>query len=351
MVWHVTSQTLGSDNLHLQERSDCLLMHLSTAHTSPKRSRSPTVSSILLLLPQVEAMELQSLTPDMPALLMEMGVRYDPQRLADALAVRQVEIASRAVQVAAALGGCIAAVAKARRPVITPLPHAPAVPVISFCGRSPAVPAIPFCGPCAGSACDFFAILAPAALFCNHACRKGASAGMLEAPACIAALENFAYCLPCGVCRRPASAQHHVQHRVKSGKRGIRRDAREGEHQGSFCAQDYAMGQVAANERLRAQQLRDVLSDLGAAFVKIGQALSSRPDLLPQVYLEVWGGSAWCPLSTLLHWIFQSICSSFVAHACMCRRVVLPFFWLQLTGCHRACRCTIACSSSISAAA
>ena len=57
-------------------------------------------------------MELQSLTPDMPALLMEMGVRYDPQRLADALAVRQVEIASRAVQVAAALGGCIANVAK-----------------------------------------------------------------------------------------------------------------------------------------------------------------------------------------------------------------------------------------------
>lgn len=59
-------------------------------------------------------MELGSLTPDMPALLMEMGVRYDPQRLADALAVRQVEIASRAVQVAAALGGCIANVARVR---------------------------------------------------------------------------------------------------------------------------------------------------------------------------------------------------------------------------------------------
>lgn len=51
--------------------------------------------------------------------------------------------------------------------------------------------------------------------------------------------------------------------------------------------QDYAMGQVEANATLRARQLCKVLSGLGAAFVKIGQALSSRPDLLPQVYLEV----------------------------------------------------------------
>lgn len=48
------------------------------------------------------------------------------------------------------------------------------------------------------------------------------------------------------------------------------------------------MGRLEANERLRAQQLRDCLAGLGAAFVKIGQALSSRPDLLPQTYLEVW---------------------------------------------------------------
>ena len=56
---------------------------------------------------------------------------------------------------------------------------------------------------------------------------------------------------------------------------------------GLVGAQDYAMGQVEANAALRARQLCNVLSGLGAAFVKIGQALSSRPDLLPQVYLEV----------------------------------------------------------------
>ena len=60
-------------------------------------------------------MELRSLTPDMPALLMEMGVAYDPQRLADVLADREVEVAARAVAVATQLGGCVAAVAKVGR--------------------------------------------------------------------------------------------------------------------------------------------------------------------------------------------------------------------------------------------
>jgi hypothetical protein len=63
---------------------------------------------------QVEAMELKTLTPDMPQLLTEMGVRYDPQRLADALRGREIEISARAVQVATMLGGCIAGVAKVR---------------------------------------------------------------------------------------------------------------------------------------------------------------------------------------------------------------------------------------------
>eukprot|EP00878_Enallax_costatus_P031030 GHUV01033859.1.p1 GENE.GHUV01033859.1~~GHUV01033859.1.p1 ORF type:complete len:615 (+),score=219.69 GHUV01033859.1:1031-2875(+) len=36
----------------------------------------------------------------------------------------------------------------------------------------------------------------------------------------------------------------------------------------------------------RAAELRKLLSSLGPSFVKIGQALSARPDLLPQVYLE-----------------------------------------------------------------
>ena len=47
------------------------------------------------------------------------------------------------------------------------------------------------------------------------------------------------------------------------------------------------MGQLEANMGKRAVQLRKLLSDLGPSFIKIGQALSSRPDLLPQVYLEV----------------------------------------------------------------
>ena len=36
----------------------------------------------------VDAMELSSLTPQLPALLAEMGVRYDPDKLAAALADR-----------------------------------------------------------------------------------------------------------------------------------------------------------------------------------------------------------------------------------------------------------------------
>ena len=51
--------------------------------------------------------------------------------------------------------------------------------------------------------------------------------------------------------------------------------------------QDYALGEMEAKSALRAQELRDLLGQLGPSFVKVGQALSSRPDLLPKVYLEV----------------------------------------------------------------
>ncbi len=51
--------------------------------------------------------------------------------------------------------------------------------------------------------------------------------------------------------------------------------------------QDFAMGTVEQNMVLRATQLRRTLAKLGASFVKIGQALSARPDLLPKPYLEV----------------------------------------------------------------
>ena len=57
-------------------------------------------------------MELRSIAPDLPSLLAEMGVSYNPERLAQALTGREIEISSRAVQVATMLGACIAAVAK-----------------------------------------------------------------------------------------------------------------------------------------------------------------------------------------------------------------------------------------------
>ncbi len=49
---------------------------------------------------------------------------------------------------------------------------------------------------------------------------------------------------------------------------------------------DKQTGQVKRNEHKRAVRLRDILTELGPAFIKIGQALSTRPDLLPPVYLE-----------------------------------------------------------------
>jgi predicted unusual protein kinase regulating ubiquinone biosynthesis (AarF/ABC1/UbiB family) len=41
-----------------------------------------------------------------------------------------------------------------------------------------------------------------------------------------------------------------------------------------------------ATQRKRAVQLRDLLTSLGPAFIKIGQAVSTRPDLVPPIYLE-----------------------------------------------------------------
>lgn len=58
---------------------------------------------------------------------------------------------------------------------------------------------------------------------------------------------------------------------------------------GTFIAQlvrDYATGQIRRNMKLRARQLTTVLTKLGPSFVKVGQALSARPDLFPRTYLE-----------------------------------------------------------------
>lgn len=49
---------------------------------------------------------------------------------------------------------------------------------------------------------------------------------------------------------------------------------------------DNKRGIVVKNDRPRAAQLRELLTRLGPAYIKIGQALSTRPDLVPPVYLE-----------------------------------------------------------------
>ncbi|MEH2135619.1 ABC1 kinase family protein [Nostoc sp.] len=49
---------------------------------------------------------------------------------------------------------------------------------------------------------------------------------------------------------------------------------------------DSKRGIVVKNDRRRATQLRELLTKLGPAYIKIGQALSTRPDLVPTVYLE-----------------------------------------------------------------
>lgn len=52
---------------------------------------------------------------------------------------------------------------------------------------------------------------------------------------------------------------------------------------------DRKRNRVKANEGRRAIQLRDLLTRLGPAYIKIGQALSTRPDVVPPLYLEELG--------------------------------------------------------------
>ncbi|MEM6836555.1 MAG: AarF/ABC1/UbiB kinase family protein [Cyanobacteria bacterium P01_C01_bin.120] len=45
-------------------------------------------------------------------------------------------------------------------------------------------------------------------------------------------------------------------------------------------------GASEKEQRRQAERLRELLTDLGPAYIKIGQALSTRPDLVPPVYLD-----------------------------------------------------------------
>lgn len=49
---------------------------------------------------------------------------------------------------------------------------------------------------------------------------------------------------------------------------------------------DSKQGKKVTDERDRAIQLRELLTKLGPAFIKIGQAMSTRPDLVPPVFIE-----------------------------------------------------------------
>ncbi|MFP4134598.1 MAG: ABC1 kinase family protein [Halothece sp.] len=49
---------------------------------------------------------------------------------------------------------------------------------------------------------------------------------------------------------------------------------------------DKVRGRISQNEQKRAIELREILTELGPTYIKIGQALSTRPDLVPPIYLE-----------------------------------------------------------------
>jgi aarF domain-containing kinase len=51
-------------------------------------------------------------------------------------------------------------------------------------------------------------------------------------------------------------------------------------------ASDYMLGNLEKKQEKRGRELAELLSQLGPSFVKLGQALSLRPDLLPKPYLE-----------------------------------------------------------------
>lgn len=49
-------------------------------------------------------MELNTITPELPILLKEMGINYDPERLADVLGKKRIKLYKRAIQTSTSLG-------------------------------------------------------------------------------------------------------------------------------------------------------------------------------------------------------------------------------------------------------
>ncbi len=52
------------------------------------------------------------------------------------------------------------------------------------------------------------------------------------------------------------------------------------------CQIDIAMGKSEGTQQERAAQIRRILTDLGPTYIKVGQALSTRPDLIRQDFLD-----------------------------------------------------------------
>ena len=67
---------------------------------------------ILHLHVQINATEVKQMEPDMPELLRELGIKYDPDRLALVLKRRGGKVRARAIQIAAAVGAFLARILK-----------------------------------------------------------------------------------------------------------------------------------------------------------------------------------------------------------------------------------------------
>uniref|UniRef100_A0A6N2K465 ABC1 atypical kinase-like domain-containing protein n=1 Tax=Salix viminalis TaxID=40686 RepID=A0A6N2K465_SALVM len=83
---------------------------------------------------------------------------------------------------------------------------------------------------------------------------------------------------------------------------------------------DKRNGVFDQKKRKRAAELRRIFTRLGPTFVKLGQGLSTRPDICPPEYLEELA-----ELQTLKH--FRALRENWVSHS---TRFFHPFLLLQL---------------------